>query len=232
MKTSGQTAPIERKDGIRVQDVLRHVWRDNPALVQMLGLCPLLAVSTTLINSIGLALATGITVVLSNALVSLSRHFLIREVRIPIYVLLIAGIVTVTDLLVQAYFYEMHLALGIFIPLIITNCAIIARAEIFASRNRLLPSLADGIATALGFALALCTLGGIREIVGHGTIFADAQLLFGARASDWAIDIGPHYSGMLLAVLPPGAFLLLGLLLALKNLIDGRQTTNKANSGI
>ncbi len=200
-----------------------QLWQDNPALVQMLGLCPLLAVSNTLVNSIGLAFATIITVTLSNALVSASRHFLIREIRIPAYVLIIAGIVTITDLMMQAFFHEIHLSLGIFIPLIITNCAIIARAEIFASRNPVLPSVVDGIATGAGFAAVLCILGGLRELIGSGTLLSGAELLFGPHAAGWTLDFGANYSGLLLAILPPGAFIILGLLLAVKNLIDQSQ---------
>jgi electron transport complex protein RnfE len=202
----------------------RHLWTDNPALVQMLGLCPLLAVSNTLVNSVGLAIATLLTVTLSNALVSASRHYLIREIRIPAYVLIIAGLVTVTDLIMQAWFHSLYQRLGIFVPLIITNCAIIARAEIFASRNGVLPSVADGLATGIGFAFALCSLGAIREYLGFGTLLRDAEILFGPAAASWTIEPGLNHDGMLLAVLPPGAFFLLGLMLAMKNLIDQSKT--------
>lgn len=197
-----------------------QLWKNNPAMVQMLGLCPLLAISNTLVNSLTLALATAITVILSNACVSIGRHLIARDVRIPVYVLLIAGIVTVTDLSMQAFLPQLHDELGIFIPLIITNCAIIARAEIFASKNSLWPSVLDGFATGAGFAIVLCSLGAVREIIGKGTLLADAARLFGEQASDWTLYISDSYSGMLLAVLPPGAFILLGILLALKNLND------------
>jgi len=204
----------------------RHLWTDNPALVQMLGLCPLLAVSNTLVNSIGLALATLVTVTLSNALVSVTRHHLIREIRIPAYVLIIAGLVTITDLIMQAIFPALHQRLGLFVPLIITNCAIIARAEIFASRNSLIPSVADGLATGAGFALALCSLGAVREYLGFGTLLRDAEILFGPVATNWTVEPPFGHDGMLLAVLPPGAFFLLGLMLAVKNVIDQSKSTD------
>ncbi len=204
----------------------RHLWTDNPALVQMLGLCPLLAVSNTLVNSIGLALATLVTVTLSNALVSVTRHHLIREIRIPAYVLIIAGLVTITDLIMQAIFPALHQRLGLFVPLIITNCAIIARAEIFASRNSLIPSVADGLATGAGFALALCSLGVVREYLGFGTLLRDAEILFGPVATNWTVEPPFGHDGMLLAVLPPGAFFLLGLMLAVKNVIDQSKSTD------
>jgi len=196
------------------------LWRNNPALVQLLGLCPLLAISTTAINGLSLGLATMATVVLSNVLVSTIRHWLIQEIRIPVFVLLIAGTVTCIDLMMNAWWHELYLTLGIFIPLIITNCAILARAESFASRNGVYPSLIDGLATGIGFALVLSVLGGIRELIGQGTLLSDADLLFGPLASDWQLTLTENYSGLLVALLPPGAFIILGLMLAARNLIS------------
>lgn len=194
------------------------LWHNNPATVQLLGLCPLLAVSNTTINGLGLGIATAVTVLLSNIFVSASKRFLLPEIRIPVYVIIISGIVTLVGLLINAYAHELYLRLGIFIPLIITNCAILARAEAFASRNPVIDSAIDGIATGAGFAAVLILLGAIRELIGHGTIMADSHLLFGTASSTPLIDLGEHYRGLLIAILPPGAFVLFGLLLAVKNL--------------
>lgn len=203
--------------------MLNGLWHENPALVQLLGLCPLLAISTTAINGLSLGIATMVTVILSNVLVSSVRHWLIQEIRIPVFVMLIAGSVTCIDLIMNAWWHELYLTLGIFIPLIITNCAILARAEAFASRNGIFKSLLDGIATGLGFALVLTLLGGIREILGQGTLLAEANLLFGPTGASWQITLAEDYSGLLVALLPPGAFIILGLILAARNLIATSQ---------
>ncbi len=194
------------------------LWHNNPATVQLLGLCPLLAVSNTTINGLSLGIATAFTVLLSNILVSATKRFLVPEIRIPTYVIIISGIVTIVGLLMNAFAHDMYLRLGIFIPLIITNCAILARAEAFASRNPVFESAIDGIATGAGFAAVLIALGAIRELIGHGTLLADAHLLFGTSPLPPLIDLGEHYRGLLIAILPPGAFVLFGLLLVLKNL--------------
>lgn len=194
------------------------LWHNNPATVQLLGLCPLLAVSNTTINGLSLGIATAFTVLLSNILVSATKRFLVPEIRIPTYVIIISGIVTMVGLLMNAFAHDMYLRLGIFIPLIITNCAILARAEAFASRNPVFESAIDGIATGAGFAAVLIALGAIRELIGHGTLLADAHLLFGTSPLPPLIDLGEHYRGLLIAILPPGAFVLFGLLLVLKNL--------------
>jgi len=203
------------------------LWTNNVALVQLLGLCPLLAVTGTIINGLGLGIATLITLVLSNSLVSLARPWLKSEIRIPIFVLIIASIVTAIELSMNAWFHELHLVLGIFIPLIVTNCSIIARAEAFASKNNLLDSALDGFMMGLGFALVLVVLGGMREIIGFGTLFANAQLMFGDIGYSMKLTFSENYSGFLLAVLPPGAFIGLGLLIAIKNIIDKRQSTQQ-----
>jgi len=196
------------------------LWKNNQALVALLGLCPLLAVSNTVVNALGLGLATTITLLLSNGLIAALRHTILPEIRLPLFVLIIAGIVTVIELIMHAYFYQLYQTLGIFIPLIVTNCAIIGRAEVFASKNRVIPSLIDGLAMGLGFSLALLLLGGFRELLGTGTLFAQAELLFGETARHWQINVLDDYSGLLLAMLPPGAFISLGLLIALKNALD------------
>jgi electron transport complex protein RnfE len=203
------------------------LWTNNVALVQLLGLCPLLAVTGTVINGLGLGIATLITLVLSNSIVSLIRPWLKSEIRIPIFVLIIASIVTTIELIMNAWFHELYLVLGIFIPLIVTNCSIIARAEAFASKNNLFDSALDGFMMGLGFTLVLVVLGGMREMIGLGTLFANAQLMFGHFGESMTLTFSEDYPGFLLAVLPPGAFIGLGLLIALKNIIDKRQSASQ-----
>lgn len=196
------------------------LWNNNVALVQLLGLCPLLAVTGTVINGLGLGLATLLTLVLSNAVVSLIRHWVRPEVRVPVFVLIIASVVTAIELSMNAWLYELYTVLGIFIPLIVTNCGILARAEAFASKNSLLPSILDGLMMGLGFTFVLVALGAIREILGYGTLFSNAHLMFGEMAQNWTWVFVEDYSGFLLAILPPGAFIGMGLIIALKNVID------------
>ena len=202
-------------------DIAREgLWRNNPALVQILGLCPLLAVTNTVVNAIGLGIATAITMTLSNLTVSLIRDYVRPEIRIPVFVLVIASIVTTIELVMNAYFHELYNVLGIFIPLIVTNCNIIARCEAFASKNAPMPALFDGLMMGLGFMAVLVVLGAMREVLGQGTLFANAHLMFGEAARDLTVSVIDHYRGFLLAVLPPGAFIGLGLLIAIKNVID------------
>lgn len=204
-------------------DITREgLWRNNVALVQLLGLCPLLAVTSTAINGIGLGLATLITLVLSNTLVSLIRDFVRNEVRLPVFVLIIASVVTMIELLMRAFFYDLYLVLGIFIPLIVTNCAIIGRAEGFASKHGVGASALDGFMMGLGFLMVLALLGAMREIIGFGTLFAHAELMFGESAKALTIVFNDDYPGFLLAILPPGAFFGLAALIVGKNLIDAR----------
>ena len=198
------------------------LWKNNVALVQLLGLCPLLAVTSTTINGIGLGLATLITLVLSNSLVSAIRNIIRTEVRLPVFVLIIASIVTIIELIMQAWFYDLYLVLGIFIPLIVTNCSIIGRAEGFASKNPIAKSALDGLMMGVGFLIVLTLLGTMREIIGFGTILANANLMFGEAASALQITLNEEYGGFLLAVLPPGAFFGLALLIVGKNLIETR----------
>jgi electron transport complex protein RnfE len=205
------------------------LWRQNTGLVVLLGLCPLLAVTGTVVNGIGLGLATMLVLMFSNLAVSLARGVIRPEIRIPAFVLIIASVVTVIQLLMQAWFYDLYRVLGIFIPLIVTNCAIIGRAEAFASRNAPLPALVDGLATGLGFFLALVLLGALREITGRGTLFSQARLMFGDLGETMQLTLIPEYSGFLLAMLPPGAFIGLGLLIAARNWLDSR--SSKAGAG-
>lgn len=203
--------------------LMNGIWRQNTGLVVLLGLCPLLAVSNTVINAMGLGLATMMTLMVTNLTVSLSRPLLRPEVRIPAYVLIIASAVTVVELLMKAWAYDLYRTLGIFIPLIVTNCAIIGRAEAFASRNRPLPALADGFAVGLGFLFTLLLLGAIRELAGHGTLLRDAGMLFGPAGSSLKLTILPLEGKFLLAMLPPGAFIALGCLVAARNWLQSRR---------
>ncbi len=210
---------------MRYQQIIYDgLWRNNTGFVQLLGLCPLLAVSTSTINGLGMGLATTLVLAACNLAVSLVRHWIPNEVRIPIFVLLIAAIVTAIELLIKAFYYELYMVLGIFIPLIVTNCAVIGRAEAFASKNPPFAALLDGVMIGLGFTLALVLLGGMRELLGHGTLFAQAELMFGAWGKSLTLSFGENYKGLLLAILPPGAFFCLGLLIAGKNWIDARAT--------
>ena len=203
------------------------LWQQNTGLVVLLGLCPLLAVSGTVVNAIGLGLATTLTLVFSNLAVSLARRALRPEIRIPAYVLIIASVVTVIQLLMQAWFHDLYRVLGIFIPLIVTNCAIIGRAEAFASRNPPLPSIVDGLATGLGFCLALVALGALREVAGRGTLMSQARLMFGELGDSLQITLVPDHPGFLLAMLPPGAFISLGLLIAGRNWLDAKLSARR-----
>jgi len=210
---------------MRYQQIIYDgLWRNNTGFVQLLGLCPLLAVSTSTINGLGMGLATTLVLAACNLAVSLVRHWIPNEVRIPIFVLLIAAIVTAIELLIKAFYYELYMVLGIFIPLIVTNCAVIGRAEAFASKNPPFAALLDGVMIGLGFTLALVLLGGMRELLGHGTLFAQAELMFGQWGKSFSLSFGENYKGLLLAILPPGAFFCLGLLIAGKNWIDARAT--------
>ena len=196
------------------------LWKNNPAIVQLLGLCPLLAVTGSVVNALGLGLATMLVLVGSNFSVSLIRNHVPDAVRLPAFVMIIASFVTVAELVMQAFTYELYEVLGIFIPLIVTNCIILGRADAFACKNPILPSVVDGFMMALGFGLVLVLLGAMREILGQGVIFSDMQLLFGPAAADWKIELVQDYPDFLFAILPPGAFMAMGLIIALKNIID------------
>jgi len=205
-------------------------WRQNTGLVVLLGLCPLLAVTNTLVNGLALGLATMLTLMVSNLSVSILRGLLKPEIRIPAFVLIIASVVTVIELLMHAYFYDLYRILGIFIPLIVTNCAIIGRAEAFASRNSPLPSLVDGFATGLGFCITLVLLGALRELTGRGTLLAGADTLVGEWGRHLTLTIIPEHPGFLLAMLPPGAFFGLALLIAARNAWQARRPAQAANT--
>lgn len=202
------------------------LWTQNPGLIQFLGICPLLAVSNSLVNGLGLGLATLFVLTGSNIIVALLRPLLNHDVRLPIFVLVIATLVTLIELVAEAWFFDLWLSLGIFLPLIVTNCVILARAESFASRQPLVAAMVDGLAHGLGFAAALILLGGMRELIGNGTLFAGADMLFGPAAAGLELRVAD--GGFLLALLPPGAFLGLALLVAVRNIIEDRGNARSA----
>lgn len=211
--------------------IANGLWHNNQALVALLGLCPLLAVSNTAVNGLGLGLATTLVLLLSNTSVSLIRHVVRPEVRLPVFVLVIASFVTAVELSMKAWFFDLYKILGIFIPLIVTNCAIIGRAEAFASKNGPARAAVDALAIGIGFTLVLFTLGASRELIGQGTLLSQAHLMFGEAARGWTIQF-EGFRGALLAILPPGAFLGLGSLIALKNVIDHKRQQQPARAPV
>ncbi len=214
--------------------IYEGLWKNNPGFVQLLGLCPLLAVTGSLVNGLGLGLATTLILLTSSGLVSLLRSLIPAEIRLPVFVLIIAASVTMLELIMKAFYYELYLVLGIFISLIVTNCIIIGRVEAFAVKNSLGSSLLDALSMGLGATMALTLLGALRELLGHGTLFAQADLMFGESAAWLTVTVIEDYRGWLLAALPPGAFIGLGLLIALKNGIDRRlkKATPVATPGV
>ncbi|MBA6290136.1 electron transport complex subunit E [Colwellia sp. MB3u-4] len=196
------------------------LWKNNPGLVQLLGLCPLLAVTSTVVNALGLGIATMFVLICSNVTVSAIRQWVPKEIRIPIFVLIIATFVTCVQLLMNAFTYDLYQSLGIFLPLIVTNCAIIGRAEAYASKNPIKQSSFDGLMMGLGFLAVLVVLGAIREVLGQGTLFDGANLLLGQWATGLRVEIYQLDSQFLLMILPPGAFIAMGFLIAGKNVID------------
>ena len=219
----------ELKSHSLLADIAKQgLWKNNPALVQILGLCPTLAVTTSATNALGLGIATTAVLMMSNLAISLVRNWVPNEIRIPVYVMIIAALVTCVQLVMNAYLFELYQALGIFIALIVTNCIIIGRAESFANRNPPLLALFDGLMMGLGFTLVLLLLGSVREILGQGTLFAGADQLLGPWAATLKIVLFQADAGFLLAILPPGAFLALGFIIAIKNLIDARLSRRKA----
>ncbi|WP_102563935.1 electron transport complex subunit E [Vibrio sp. 10N.286.49.B3] len=201
------------------------LWKNNIVLNQSLALCPLLAVTSSATNGLGLGLATTAVMMASNMLVSLGKNVISKAVRIPVNIVIIATLVTLTDFALNAWLHPLHKVLGLFIPLIVTNCAILGRVESFASKSKVLPSVVDGFAMGMGFTWVLMVLGGIREVLGSGTLFANASLLLGDWSSFLEMTVIPDYRGILLLILPPGGFLVLGALLGIKQKIQ--QTISK-----
>ncbi|NOT14588.1 MAG: electron transport complex subunit E [Methylotenera sp.] len=203
-------------------------WKQNPAAVQLLGLCPTLAVTTTAVNGLSLGIATALVMAAANGAVSPVRRFVPSEIRVPIFILVIASLVTVIDLSINAFAQPLHKVLGIFIPLIVVNCIVLARVESFAAKNPTLPSMIDGLMMGLGLSLVLALLGAMREVIGKGTLFSGLDLVFGAAAKPFVLTVIPDYHGFLLAVLPPGAFLGLGVLIAVRNWVEMKRVASAA----
>lgn len=199
------------------------LWNNNPALVQVLGLCPLLAVSGSVVNALALGIATMAVLTASNVAVSLIRNYTTNAVRLPAFVMIIASFTTCAEFLMNAFTYELYLILGIFIPLIVTNCTVLGRADAFASKHGVAASALDGFMMGAGFTAVLVVLGALRELIGTGHLFANMHLLFGDMAQNWTITVFHDYKGFLLAILPPGAFIFMGFLMAIKNIIDKKQ---------
>jgi electron transport complex protein RnfE len=199
------------------------MWKQNPGVVQLLGLCPTLAVTSTAVNGLSLGIATSLVMALSNASVSPVRNFVPAEIRIPVFILIIAALVTIIDLSMNAFVHPLHNVLGIFIPLIVTNCIVLARVEAFAAKNPTTPSALDGLMMGLGLTMVLTLLGAIRELVGKGTAFSGIDLVLGPQAKSLVLQVIPDYPGFLLAILPPGAFIGLGLLIAGRNWVEQRK---------
>ncbi len=208
------------------------IWDNNVVFAQLLALCPLLAVTGTATNGLGLGLASTFVMVASGILVATLRGIITPEVRIPVFVLIIAVLVTLVDLAMNAWMHDLHKVLGLFIPLIVTNCAILGRAESFASRNRVLPALFDGLMMGMGFTLSLVLLGAAREVLGSGTLFSGAALLLGNAMGFLELTLIPNYGGFLLAILPPGGFVLLGFIMAGKRLLDNAVDRRRAANPI
>ncbi len=227
------TTATDKTAGIHWGRIVRDgLWSNNVVLSQSLALCPTLAVTGTATNGLGMGLATTAVLIVSNVLVSLIRNLVTPEVRIPVYIVVIATLVTLVDLGLNAYAHELHKVLGLFIALIVVNCAILGRAESFASKNPVSSAAVDGLAMGLGFTAILMVLGGVREIIGSGTLFAGASLLLGQAMSFLELTLIPGYRGFLLAILPPGGFLALGFLLAGKRVIDARAATVKRREAL
>ncbi|MBI2379923.1 MAG: electron transport complex subunit E [Gammaproteobacteria bacterium] len=212
------TYPAIAKDGL---------WHNNPALVQILGLCPLLATSNSAANGLGLGLATLLVLTGSNLSISLLRKLVPHEIRIPVFIMLIASYVTNVQTVMNAFAYPLYQVLGIFIPLIVTNCVVIGRAEAFASKQPVLASGLDGFAQGMGFCAALFTLGALRELAGQGTLLADADKLLGPWARVLSVQVFHPDAVFLAAILPPGAFIGLGVLIAGKNWLDARRAARQ-----
>ena len=205
------------------------LWKQNPGVVQLLGLCPTLAVTTSAVNGLSLGIATALVMAAANGSVSPVRRFVPNEIRVPVFILVIAALVTVIDLSINAFAHPLHKVLGIFIPLIVVKCIVLARVESFAAKNTPVPSILDGFMMGLGLALVLGLLGAMRELVGKGTLFSGLDLVFGPAAKQFVLTVIPDYHGFLLAILPPGAFLGLGTLIAVRNWIEIRKTA-KSNT--
>ena len=204
------------------------IWDNNVAIAQMLALCPLLAVTTTATNGLGMGIASLLVLLISNTVVSMIRGIITPQIRIPVIIVLIASVVTLVDMAINAWLHPLYKVLGLFIALIVTNCAIFGRAESFAAKNPVLPSIADALAMGFGFTWVLVAVGAVREILGSGTLFSHASLLLGQQFAWLEMTVIPNYSGPLLPLLPPGAFMAFGFIIAIKRLIDRKLTALKS----
>lgn len=202
------------------------LWKQNPGVVQLLGLCPTLAVTTTMVNGLSLGLATALVMAASNGSISPVRRYIPDEIRVPVFILVIAALVTVIDLSINAFAQPLHQVLGIFIPLIVVNCIVLARVESFAAKNSPVPSILDGFIMGIGLTLVLSLLGGMRELVGKGTLFSGIDLALGPNAAQFVVTVIPGYQGFLLAILPPGAFIGLAILIASRNWVEQRKAAS------
>jgi len=204
------------------------LWDNNIVFAQILGMCPTMAVTSSATNGLGMGLATTAVLLASNMIISSIRNIVSEEVRIPVYIVIIATLVTLVDVSINAWAHDLYKVLGLYIALIVANCAVLGRAEAFAAKNPVLPSGMDGLMMGLGFTFALTTIGAVREIIGAGTLFADAHLLLGQAFSFMELKIIPDYKGFLLMILPPGGFLVLGFLIAAKRVIDRNRAQRAA----
>lgn len=200
------------------ESAFNGLWKQNTGLVQLLGLCPILAISTSMVNAVSLGLATILVMAMANFVVAALRNFIPYEIRIPVFILIIAALVTVVDLSFNAYLHGLYVVLGIFIPLIVTNCIVLARVEAFAAKNDPVASAVDGLMMGLGLVWVLALLGGLRELVSTGTLFTGIDMIFPSLSPLQVF--GDHYPGFLLGILPPGAFFALGCLIAGRNAIS------------
>ena len=226
-----ESAQVQVKSSPKVfygEIVENGLWKQNPGLVQLLGLCPTLAMTVSLVNGFSLGVMTAVVMAASNASVAPIRQWVPTEIRIPVFILIIAALVTIIDLSMHAYLQSLHAVLGIFIPLIVTNCIVLARVEAFAAKNPVVPSALDGFMMGFGLSLVLAKLGGIREIIGKGTLFSGIDLVFGPSAKSMILTIIPDYHGFLLAILPPGAFIGLASLIATRNWLAQRKAAREA----
>ena len=228
-----QEAEVKVQPKVFYSEIVENgLWKQNPGLVQLLGLCPTLAMTVSLVNVFSLGLMTAVVMAASNASVAPIRQWVPTEIRIPVFILIIAALVTIIDLSMHAYLQSLHAVLGIFIPLIVTNCIVLARVEAFAAKNPVVPSALDGFMMGFGLALVLATLGGLREIIGKGTLFSGIDLVFGPSAKSMILTVIPDYHGFLLAILPPGAFIGLASLIATRNWMAQRKAAREAATPI
>jgi len=225
----GAAAPAAARTGPSYRDILLDgLWERNAVFAQMLALCPTMAVTGTATNGLGMGLATTVVLTVTNLLVSALRGVVITEVRIPAFILIIATMVSIVDMSMNAWLHELHKVMGLFVPLIVVNCLILGRAESFASKQGVLPAAVDGLAMGAGMTLALTIIGAVREIIGSGTLFAEAALLLGPAFGFLELELIPDYGGVLVMILPPGGFLALGFLLAGKKWLEARPSRPKA----